>query len=94
MRRWRGMIALGALLALALMVNPVLGQQALKLKFATLSQGTAWYQYGATMAEMLTRTLPAGTTIDVLPHSGGTSPAMGDPAYGMIVRILPPRHRS
>ncbi len=71
MRRWRGMIALGALLALALMVNPVLGQQALKLKFATLSQGTAWYQYGATMAEMLTRTLPAGTTIDVLPHSGG-----------------------
>ncbi len=45
--------------------------QAQQLKFATLSQGTAWYQYGATIAEMLQKTLP-GATIDVLPHSGGT----------------------
>ncbi len=68
-RRVMGTIALGSALALA--VTPALGQQALKLKFATLSQGTGWYQYGATMAEMLTKTLPAGTAIDVLPHSGG-----------------------
>ncbi len=71
MERWRGMVAFGALLSLALAAGPAQGQQALKLKFATLSQGTGWYQYGATMAEMLSKTLPAGTTIDVLPHSGG-----------------------
>ncbi len=69
MRRLMGTMVLG--LILALVVTPALGQQALKLKFATLSQGTAWYQYGATMAEMLAKTLPPGTAIDVLPHSGG-----------------------
>ena len=69
MRRVTGTMVLGLVVALA--VSPALGQQALKLKFATLSQGTAWYQYGATMAEMLAKTLPSGTAIDVLPHSGG-----------------------
>ena len=71
MRRSGWGLALGAVLVLALTTAPALGQQALQLKFATLSQGTAWYQYGATMAEMLAKTLPAGSTIDVLPHSGG-----------------------
>ena len=66
--RWIGMLAAVTFLAT---VSLTFAQQALKLKFATLSQGTSWYQYGATMAEMLTKTLPAGTTIDVLPHSGG-----------------------
>jgi hypothetical protein len=41
------------------------------LPFATLSQGTAWYVYGATMAEMLRRSLPSGSSIDVKPFSGG-----------------------
>ncbi len=71
MRRMNRAVATAALLAFAVAVAPAFGQQALKLKFATLSQGTGWYQYGATMAEMLTKTLPPGTTIDVLPHSGG-----------------------
>jgi TRAP transporter TAXI family solute receptor len=70
MRRFGATPALGIVMALAL-AGPALAQQPLKLKFATLSQGTSWYQYGATMAEMLAKTMPAGTTIDVLPHSGG-----------------------
>lgn len=69
MRQAMGKLALGLILVLTAV--PAAGQQGPKLKFATLSQGTAWYQYGATMAEMLQKTLP-GATIDVLPHSGGT----------------------
>jgi uncharacterized protein len=69
MKRIGWMAALGALLALVA-AAPAAEQQSLKLKFATLSQGTSWYQYGATMGEMLAKTMP-GATIDVLPHSGG-----------------------
>ena len=50
-------------------------QEPVRLKFATLSQGTAWYIYGATMAELLRKTLPPGSTIDVLPFSGGVGNA-------------------
>lgn len=66
--------AIAAMVVSLILVLGVAGgadAQGPKLKFATLSQGTAWYQYGATMAEMLQKTLP-GATIDVLPHSGGT----------------------
>ncbi|MGP4080638.1 TAXI family TRAP transporter solute-binding subunit [Pseudalkalibacillus sp. R45] len=42
-----------------------------QLKIATLSQGSSWYVYGATMAELLRKHLPAGSVIDVLPYSGG-----------------------
>ena len=41
------------------------------LAFATLDTGSAWYVYGATMAELLRKTLPAGSNIDVKPRSGG-----------------------
>jgi TRAP transporter TAXI family solute receptor len=41
------------------------------LAFSTLGQGTAWYVYGATMAELLRKALPAGSNIDVKPFSGG-----------------------
>lgn len=71
MKRIGTITALGAVVALVLAVPPAHAQKPLQLKFATLSQGTSWYQYGATMAEMLAKTLPPGTTIDVLPHSGG-----------------------
>ena len=46
-------------------------QQAVTLAFATLDTGSAWYVYGATMAELLRKTLPAGSNIDVKPRSGG-----------------------
>src|SRR5258706_12902808 len=41
------------------------------LAFATLDTGSAWYVYGATMAELLRKTLPPGSNIDVKPFSGG-----------------------
>ncbi len=70
MRRFVSPTMLVALVLVIGTVGPA-GAQAPQLKFATLSQGTAWYQYGATIAEMLQKTMP-GATIDVLPHSGGT----------------------
>ena len=45
------------------------------LAFATLSQGTAWYIYGATMAELLRKALPPGSNVDVKPFSGGVGNA-------------------
>jgi len=41
------------------------------LAFATLDTGSAWYVYGATMAELLRKTLPAGSNVDVKPRAGG-----------------------
>jgi uncharacterized protein len=41
------------------------------LAFATLDTGSAWYVYGATMAELLRKTLPPGSNIDVKPRAGG-----------------------
>ncbi|HEY7455288.1 MAG TPA: hypothetical protein VH683_12020, partial [Thermoleophilaceae bacterium] len=45
------------------------------LAFSTLGQGTAWYVYGATMAELLRKTLPPGSNVDVKPFSGGVGNA-------------------
>jgi TRAP transporter TAXI family solute receptor len=41
------------------------------LAFATLDAGSAWYVYGATMADLLRKTLPPGSNIDVKPRAGG-----------------------
>jgi TRAP transporter TAXI family solute receptor len=60
-------------LVVALGVSSV-GAQApapVNLAFATLDTGSAWYVYGATMAELLRKTLPAGSNIDVKPRAGG-----------------------
>jgi uncharacterized protein len=46
-------------------------QQPVTLGFATLGQGTAWYVYGATMADILRKALPAGSNVDVKPFAGG-----------------------
>jgi TRAP transporter TAXI family solute receptor len=45
--------------------------QAVTLAVAPLDTGSAWYVYGATMAELLRKTLPAGSNVDVKPRSGG-----------------------
>jgi len=45
------------------------------LAFSTLSQGTAWYIYGATMRELIMKALPAGSNVDVKPFSGGVGNA-------------------
>ncbi|WP_167578053.1 TAXI family TRAP transporter solute-binding subunit [Ammoniphilus sp. YIM 78166] len=41
------------------------------LKIATLSQGSSWYVYGATMAEMFREHVEGIKSVDVLPYSGG-----------------------
>jgi hypothetical protein len=51
--------------------SSVAAQQPVTLAFATLDTGSAWYVYGATMAELLRKTLPPGSNIDVKPRSGG-----------------------
>src|SRR5437867_9262874 len=66
-------IALALLIVLA--VSPAFAQQPVTLAFATLDTGSAWYVYCATMAELLRKTLPPGSNIDVKPRSGG----VGDP---------------
>lgn len=42
-----------------------------KYKIATLTQGSPWYVYGATMAEVFRKYMPAGSVFDVLPYAGG-----------------------
>src|SRR5207247_16459 len=46
-------------------------QQAVHLACTTLDTGSDWYDYGATMAEILRKTLPPGSNIDVKPRAGG-----------------------
>src|SRR3990172_10685914 len=46
-------------------------QQPVPPAFSTLDTGSSGYVYGATMAEMLRKTLPAGSNIDVKPRAGG-----------------------
>jgi uncharacterized protein len=62
-----------ALLVVVSAALPLSGsaQQAVTLAFATLDTGSAWYVYGATMAELLRKALPSGSNIDVKPRSGG-----------------------
>ena len=72
-RRWTGLVIIGLLLALG--AGAVSAQPPVSLAFATLGQGTAWYVYGATMAELLRKTLPAGSNVDVKPFSGGVGNA-------------------
>jgi TRAP transporter TAXI family solute receptor len=52
---------------------PSLGraQKPAEIVIASLSPGTAWYVYGAAIADLLRPALPAGSKIDVLPQSGG-----------------------
>jgi uncharacterized protein len=54
---------------------PAFSQQKVDLKFATFSQGSAWYVYAAGMTEILKKGLPPGSRIDVLPYAGGVGNA-------------------
>src|SRR5688572_22465173 len=72
-RRGTMRVTLALLLALAVFASGAVAQptQPVNLAFATLDTGSAWYVYGATMAELLRKTLPAGSNIDVKPRAGG-----------------------
>jgi len=50
---------------------PSLAQQKVSLRFGTVGLGSAWYNYGAGMADIIQPKLPAGSSIDVLPRAGG-----------------------
>jgi TRAP transporter TAXI family solute receptor len=67
-------LVLAVALVLVVGVSAVVAQtpaSPVNLAFATLDTGSAWYVYGATMAELLRKTLPAGSNIDVKPRAGG-----------------------
>ncbi len=74
MKRMRILTTL-VLLAALVGAGAAAAQQPVNLAFATLSQGSAWYVYGATMADLLRRALPAGSNVDVKPFSGGVGNA-------------------
>jgi hypothetical protein len=68
----RGVLVIALVLVLA--ASGALAQAPatpVNLAFATLDTGSAWYVYGATMADLLRKTLPPGSNIDVKPRAGG-----------------------
>jgi TRAP transporter TAXI family solute receptor len=71
--KWITFAAVSVVLLLSLMVVAPSGwaQPPVTLAFATLDTGSAWYVYGATMAELLRKALPPGSNIDVKPRAGG-----------------------
>src|SRR5947208_11811083 len=73
MTRMKTMVVGLALLVVlaAAFALPGWAQQPVTLAFGTLDTGSAWYVYGATMAELLRKTLPPGSNIDVKPRAGG-----------------------
>ena len=64
-------LVLAAVVALAAVEAPAQAPAPVTLSFATLDTGSAWYVYGATIAELLRKTLPPGSNIDVKPRAGG-----------------------
>lgn len=73
MRRFIETIWLGLVLTLVGTALPpaALAAQPAEVTIASLSPGTAWYVYGAAIADLLRPNLPAGSKIEVLPQSGG-----------------------
>ena len=70
-----GLAGLALVVALVLAIGVTSAQQPVTLAFSTLDTGSAWYVYGATMAELLRKALPAGSNVDVKPFSGGVGNA-------------------
>jgi hypothetical protein len=75
MKRVSAMVAVVAVLASLVVGSFTLARaQApapVTLAFASLGSGSAWYIYGATMAELFRKALPPGSNVDVKPFSGG-----------------------
>lgn len=69
MKRASAFCAVIALSALG--VQAASAQQPVKLRFATVGVGSAWYNYGAGIADLVRPKLPAGSSIDVMPIAGG-----------------------
>jgi TRAP transporter TAXI family solute receptor len=54
-----------------LTATQVYAAEAVSLRFATVGIGSAWYNYGAGIADIAQKALPTGSSIDVLPIAGG-----------------------
>ncbi|HEY7254377.1 MAG TPA: TAXI family TRAP transporter solute-binding subunit [Methylomirabilota bacterium] len=67
----RTLLALGLVAVVAVSTVHAQTSAPVNLAFATLDTGSAWYVYGATIAELLRKTLPPGSNIDVKPRAGG-----------------------
>ena len=50
---------------------PAAAADKVSVRFATVGIGSAWYAYGAGIADMVKAKLPAGSSVDVLPVAGG-----------------------
>ncbi len=61
---------LGVTLALGL-TGASASAEPVNLRFATVGVGSAWYNYGAGIAEIIKPTLPEGSGVEVLPIAGG-----------------------
>lgn len=64
----------GALLAMAgvaIAGGSAAAAEPVDLRFATVGVGSAWYNYGAGMAELIKPGLPEGSNVEVLPIAGG-----------------------
>ena len=68
---------IAVLAAVLALITPVAAhaQPPVNLAMATLGSGTAWYVYGATMADLLRKALPPGSNVDVKPFAGGVGNA-------------------
>lgn len=64
-------VTLMAAAGICLSALPALAQQKANLRFGTVGLGSAWYNYGAGIADIVKPKLPAGSSIDVLPRAGG-----------------------
>jgi len=75
MRKSVGSGAIPATVVAALLVfslvSPGWAAGPVEVTIASLSPGTAWYVYGAAIADLLRPKLPSGSKIEVLPQSGG-----------------------
>ena len=65
------MITLIAAAVVSVAAPTVGAQQKVNLRLGTVGIGSAWYNYGAGIADMVQRQLPPGSSIDVLPRAGG-----------------------
>lgn len=74
----KGVWIIGIVLFTAILLAPPgnAAPQAVKLKFASMSVGGNWYIYASTMAAIMQKYLPEGSSIDVSPESGGVGNPM------------------
>lgn len=65
------MVAFAATAGVCLAALPAAAQEKVNLRFGTVGIGSAWYNYGAGIADLVKPKLPPGSSIDVLPKAGG-----------------------